>query len=614
MNSARNAAEIDRERAAARTNSTEQKLFAPTDEGPDMTNERSRAGPTRVSPAVEGSRRGNGRLRAAATVFAVGLALAVGVSLVALAVGSGGAAAAGPGPEAAVGSAGSPLDGANRTVALVVRFDPVDDPAALGATDALPATGANASATIADLRDHADAERAAFESFAASRPGISVKREFWLANALLVSVDAGNVTAGDLRAVENVTRIHENVAVEPIKVDAASAGDPDPATDLDSADDPTVGPQLGADPSGRATSGLRQIGVPTAWERFDTRGAGATVAVVDTGVDPGHRDVGLAGWASFDESGALVSDDVADASDPDGHGTHVAGTVAGGSASGTHIGVAPEATLYGIDAFEENGTATFAGVVAAMEHATVAADADVLQLSLGANGTFRGFVGPVRNARATGTVVVAAVGNEGVNASSSPANAYDAVAVCAVDGDGRVPPFSGGQRIDAAAAFAEPPDDWPASYVVPDVSAPGVRVGSAAAGTENGYVFRQGTSMAAPHASGIAALAVAATDGRAGPAAIESALVDTAVHPANATAPDPRYGHGVIDAPAAVGGVVDAAPPPAEPAAVNGTAGESGNDSAAGRDDTEAGTPGFGVVAALVALAGLGAVGRVRSE
>ncbi|QUO49096.1 S8 family serine peptidase [Halorubrum ruber] len=544
--------------------------------------------------------------------------MAAGVVLVAVAAGAAGVAAADPaagsvhdGSPSTTDRSGSPLDGENGTVELVVRFDSVEDPAALGATEGVPATGANASATVADLRDHAAAEQAAFESFAASRPGVTVEREFWLANALLVTVDAGRVTAADLRAVENVARIHENVVIEPIEADAESGGDA------------TANPQLGADPSGRAVAGVRRIGAPTAWSEFDTRGAGATVAVVDTGVDPDHRDIDLAGWASFDENGTLVSDDVADASDPDGHGTHVAGTATGGNASGTYIGVAPEASLYGLDAFDENGTATFAAVVASMEHATTAADADVLQLSLGANGTFRGFVGPVRNARATGTVVVAAVGNEGPNASSSPANAYDAVAVGAVDEERRVPPFSGGQRINASDAFGEHPADWPATYVVPDVTAPGVRIASAAAGTRESYVFRQGTSMAAPHVSGVAALAVAATDGRVAAPAIESALVDTAVHPENATAPDARYGHGVVDAPAAVGAAVEAAPPESVASDANGTETNETepNDSETeetdrSSDGTDDGAPGFGAVAAVVAVAfaSLTAVARAGRE
>ena len=575
-------------------------------------------------------RASDGRARAIACVVFGAAVLAVGL----LAVGPV-AAEAGP------GQASDPLDGENGTTEVVVRFDPVDEDA-LGDAAGPPAVGTDADATVADLREHTSAERTAFDSFAASRPGVSVERAFWLASALLVSVGGDDATAADLRAVENVTRVHSNVAVEPV-VASDAAGGPASANSAADGSTPSIRPQAEADPAGRHADGLELIGVPTAWERFDTRGAGATVAVVDTGVDPTHQDIALAGWASFDENGTLVGDDPANASDPTGHGTHVAGVVAGGNASGTHVGVAPGAELYGVNAFGDDGTATFASVVAAMEHATVAADADVLQLSLGANGTYPGFISPVRNARATGTVVVAAVGNEGVNASSSPANAYDAVAVGAVDGDRRVPAFSGGQTVDADAAFGVRPDDWPARYVVPDVTAPGVGIVSAEAGTTDGYVRRQGTSMAAPHVSGVAALAVAATDGRVAVPALEAAVVDAAVHPAAATAPDDRYGRGVVDAPAAVGASVAASPATPADAPDDGGANHSDGDDADGSegddadesdgddadgsegDDADDGdeepggtntsgrAPGLGVGTALGALAVVLAVVRARS-
>jgi len=483
----------------------------------------------------------------------------------------------------------NPLDDATGTTDVIVRFTPVEDPDALGEPDG------NGSVAVADLREHADTEQAAFESFAEAHDGVTVEREFWLANAMLVTVDADAMTTASLLSVANVTGVHGNVAVTPL--DAATA------TRSGAGAQPPH-PQVDAEPSGSYTAGLRLVDAPTAWERFDTRGAGATVAVIDTGVDPSHQDIDLSGWASFDENGTVVSRDLADASDPDGHGTHVAGTVAGGDASGTHIGVASEADLVALDAFAEDDTATFAGVIAAMEHATTESDADVLQMSLGASGTFRGFIAPVRNARATGAVVVAAAGNEGANTSSGPGNVYDALAVGAVDAvddERTVAEFSSGQSINASAAFERYPEEWPERYVVPDVSAPGVGVVSAEAGTRNGYVRRQGTSMAAPHVSGIAALAVAATDGRVSDADLQAAIVDTAVHPANATSPDDRYGHGIVDAPAAVGAAVAATPPEATSTDEGDASGEANGDS---RGDTrsEDGVPGFGGVAAVVAL------------
>lgn len=482
--------------------------------------------------------------------------------------------------------AADPLANETGTTEVVVRLTPIGEP------------DSEDDGVVAELRDHAADERAAFEAFAEERDGVTVEREFWLANALLVSVDADETAAADLLSVANVTGVHDNVVVA--THDDLSAGE--------------THEQVDAEPSGSYTAGLNLIDVPTAWDRFDTRGSGATVAVIDTGVDPTHQEIDLAAWADFDENGTLVSDDVADARDPDGHGTHVAGTVAGGDASGTHIGVAPDATIHGSNAFGEDGTATFAGVLAAMEHATADEKVDILQMSLGATGTFRGFIAPVRNARASGAIVVAAAGNEGENTSSSPANVHDALAVGAVRADENrtVAEFSSGEPINATAAFGTFPDDWPEQYVVPDVTAPGVGVISAESGTTDGYVRQQGTSMAAPHVSGLAALAVAATDGRIEPEALQASLVDTAVHPSGPNAaPDHRHGHGVVDAPAAVGAALDAAPPPDSEPSENGS--NEGDDSPDIDDDT----PGFGLVPATVALtavlAALSSVGRARA-
>ena len=499
----------------------------------------------------------------------------------------------------------SPIDNANGTTEVIVRFTPVDDPGDIGDPDD------DGTAAVADLRDHAAAEQAAFDAFVTDHQGVSIEHEFWLANAMVVTVDAEVVDTADLLAVENVTRVHPNIKIGTLEATTAASETitptTTPTTTTPTTTTSTATPaaaidhrsQIDAEPSGAHTWGIELIEAPAAWDRFETRGEGASVAVIDTGVDPTHQDIDIVSWASFDGNGTLVSDDVAAATDPNGHGTHVAGTVAGGNGSGTAIGVAPDADIHGLNAFGADGTATFAGVLAAMEHATVESNADVLQMSLGASGTFRGFIRPVQNARATGTIVVAAAGNDGEHTSSAPGNIYDSLAVGAVDEQREVAAFSSGQRINATAAFATYPDHWPEHYVVPDVSAPGVRVVSAEAGTTDGYVRQQGTSMAAPHVSGIAALAVAATDGRITDADLQAAIIDSAVHPSGAAEPDDRYGHGVVDAPAAIDAAVEASPPPPEPTNESESDMNQSVDEAA---DTDASTPGFGVGAAVTAL------------
>lgn len=470
-----------------------------------------------------------------------------------------------------------PLANASGTVEVIVRFDPLPDPE-------------SAAEPVVELQEHAEDEQSGFESFADEHAEITVETEFWLANAMLVTVDADEFDAHDLLSVENVTAVHENVEIRT----------------FDASGSATVGDSIGAAETtttqSRTTYGLEMVGAPAVWNTHDARGDGATVAVIDTGVDPAHQDIELSGWADFDENGTLTSNDVADATDSDGHGTHVAGTVAGGDASGTYIGVAPEASLYGIDTFGEDGSATFAAVVAGMEHATTTEEVDVLQMSLGASGTFSGFIRPVRNARAADKLVIAAAGNDGHETSSSPANVFDSLAVGAVGADRTVAGFSSGQPINRTASFPNAPAGWPEHYVVPDVTAPGVAIPSAQAGTTDGYVELQGTSMAAPHVAGIAALAISATDGRITMAELHDILIEEAVHPQGASQPDDRYGHGIVDGEAVVNAAQEAAPPTETPTP-RPTETATDTPTAVAPSDSADNAPGFGVVPALAALA-----------
>ena len=448
-------------------------------------------------------------------------------------------------PDGAVSPA---LRSANGTVEVVVRFagdarvqaDSSGDGGSGG-----PAGSATLSAT--DLKTGAQSAQADFESFAEGRSAITVERRFWLANAMLVTVDTDRVPVERLLDVRGVKRVHENFRIEldSVASGAGSAG----AVDGPSAP-PT--PESVAAASTGTTYGVEMVRAPEVWETFDTRGGGATVAVLDTGIDPDHPDLSVSGWAEFDTDGNLVSDDVSDASDGDGHGTHVAGTVAGGNASGTAIGVAPNASIHGIKVFDDDGTnATFTRVIAGMEHATQDSEVDVLQMSLGADGHFPAFIEPVRNARSAGKIVVASSGNRVSEPSSTPGNVYDSLAVGAVDSNRDVPSFSGGETIDTSSTWgSDAPAGWPDEYVVPDVSAPGVNVYSAEPGGR--YTRKDGTSMAAPHVSGVAALMLSAASRSVSDDELYDTLRDTANHPTNATDPDDRYGTGIVDGYAAV--------------------------------------------------------------
>lgn len=441
-------------------------------------------------------------------------------------------------------------DGSYQRVEAVVRFEPAD----LDGVD-------GEAATVGTLQRHAEATRTAFRRFVERTDGIEVATELWLANAALVTLAPDAVVPGALLAVEGVTGVHRNeqeargdlgMAVDAAAEHAGSASRPAVESGRPKPAGPTPGPGRRQTETEFA-HGVESIHAPDVWEFFDTRGEGAAVAVLDSGVDPtGHDGIAGAldrgGWAEFDTTGGRVD---SEPHDPEGHGTGMSGLVVGGRTDdGLQYGVAPEADLYHAKVAGEDGL-SFVGIVAALEWA-VEQGVDVISLSLGPMGYVGSFVEPVANARESGALVVGSIGNVGRHASACPGNLPTSVGVGAVDRDGSVPDYSGGERIRTERYWGQAaPDHWPDEYVVPDVTAPGESLPTAAGG--GGYRETSATSGATPHVAGAAALAVAAADDP-GPDALERALVERAQHPAVEEpleldpGADDRYGHGVVSA------------------------------------------------------------------
>ncbi|MFD7547601.1 S8 family serine peptidase [Streptomyces sp. NPDC059816] len=246
-----------------------------------------------------------------------------------------------------------------------------------------------------------------------------------------------------------------------------------------------------------------RIGAPEAW-RAGYDGTGVTIAVLDTGVDETHADL------SGKVVGAHNFSDAPDTADRNGHGTHVASTAAGTGArsGGTHRGVAPGAKVLSAKVLNDFARGTDSQILAGMDWA-VAQGADVINLSLGGLDTpdldpLEAHVNKL--SREKGVLFAVAAGNSGPGAGTieSPGSADAALTVGAVDDSDRTARFSAvGPRFGDGA-------------VKPDVTGPGVdtTAASAAGSTlarrygENppGYLSISGTSMAAPHAAGAAAL------------------------------------------------------------------------------------------------------------
>lgn len=443
---------------------------------------------------------------------------------------------------------------------VVVRFDPYD-----GETTAGSDGPADRNELIDRLEAHAETTQADLVEWAEATEGIEVTGQFWIVNAVVLSIE-DDAPAAEIPTFSAVTGVHEPFEVTR-EAPTGGGATGDGATRHGATGDGSSSERM--DDRADVTYGLDLIGAPEVWERFGTVGEGATVAVLDSGVEGNHPDIEVGTFQEFDERGEPVDSSPFDPSGQS-HGTHVSGTIAGGDASGTAIGVAPGAELAVGAVLTNCGfggcSGTFEQIIAGIEWAVADAEADVISMSLGFGGKSDRMVEPIRNARAAGTLVVASAGNSGHGSSGSPGNVYDSLSVGAVDEDRTVAKFSSGERV-SKGDWNDPPDGWPDEYVVPTVTAPGVDVYSAQA--PDGYGERSGTSMAAPHVAGVAALLVSAAPD-ADPTAIEHAIESTATKPDGKESSDRdiRYGSGVVDANAAVETLLrsaDASPAVEEP-------------------------------------------------
>jgi serine protease AprX len=293
------------------------------------------------------------------------------------------------------------------------------------------------------------------------------------------------------------------------------------------------------------TWGLQQLDVPRLWER--TQGQGINVAVLDTGVYGEHPalDERVKDFVVIDPLGRRIN--ARPAFDGSIHGTHVCGTIAGGQTEeGVAIGIAPRVNL--LVAGVLLGDATLATLVEGIAWA-VETGADIINMSLGFTYYEPHFTQVFDLLiHSYGILPVVAIGNENHGNSSSPGNAYNAFSVGAVESTGagkvEVAFFSSG----ASLVF---PGREPGVVTKPDVVAPGAQVYSCVPPDKQPdrtytYAYLDGSSMAAPHVTGAAALLMAAVPD-APVTAVMEALKVTAKHPAgSAKRPDNRWGYGLI--------------------------------------------------------------------
>jgi type VII secretion-associated serine protease mycosin len=283
----------------------------------------------------------------------------------------------------------------------------------------------------------------------------------------------------------------------------------------------------GTDPYRVAQWDLAKVNVPAAWQR--STGAGVTVAVIDTGVDAGHPDLAGQILPGID----LITKTSGVSSDPNGHGTHVSGTIAALAGNGIGIaGVAPDAKILPIRVLGANGSGLMSdvatGLVYAADHG-----AQVVNMSIGSSGQTGAVSTAIGYARSKGVVVVAAAGNERASGSpiSYPAADVGVIAVASTD------------SADHYSSFSNQ-----GGYV--DIAAPGSTILSTIPVTMGGYGNYSGTSMASPHIAAVAALLKAYRPGLS-PDQVEQAIEKSAIDLGTA-GKDTDYGYGRVDAAAAL--------------------------------------------------------------
>jgi subtilisin family serine protease len=253
------------------------------------------------------------------------------------------------------------------------------------------------------------------------------------------------------------------------------------------------------------------------------------VAIIDTGIDFDHPDLNVVGGVRITTSTQgkprLVFNESPSAyDDANGHGTHVAGIVGARDNDVNYVGVAPGARLWSVGVLNSNGSAPYSQIIAGMDWVTARAGTiEVANMSLG--GTYSSAVNEaLRRMVNAGIFVSVAAGNDAADAANfSPASEPLAFTVSAVaDYDGKL----GGITVSLSEGADNTLANFSSYGAVVDAAAPGTYIWSAGLG--GGQSLRSGTSMAAPHAAGAAALYIA-EHGRATNAAGVDAIGDALV-------------------------------------------------------------------------------------
>lgn len=231
--------------------------------------------------------------------------------------------------------------------------------------------------------------------------------------------------------------------------------------------------------------GVQEIKAPLAWKKSE--GKNIKIGIVDTGADFSHPDLrsSLAGGVNFIQRNRPAYDD-------NGHGTHIAGTIAADNKSSGILGVAPKSSIYAVKAFDKNGSAFVSDIILGIDWC-VRHKMDIINMSFGMKNRSISLRDSIRSAHKAGVIVVASSGNDGEKSSIDyPARFTQTIAVGATKKNRQIASFSNqGKGIN--------------------IYAPGDKIYST--WLNNGFSTISGTSMATSHVSGTIALLLSLKSG-----------------------------------------------------------------------------------------------------
>lgn len=223
-------------------------------------------------------------------------------------------------------------------------------------------------------------------------------------------------------------------------------------------------------------------------------GKGIKVGVIDSGIDAQHADLTISGGVCTLKTNCPISPSY---DDDNGHGTHVAGVIAARKNNFGLLGIAPNVELYAIKAMTRTGGGTTTNIAAGVEWA-IQQKMDIINLSLTINGDDQALRLLLDKAYDEGIIIVASAGNEGSSLQTDsvqfPAKYNKVIAVSATTNENKkLYESSMGPEIELAGPGEQIVSTFPSELDIYD-------------GNKDGYLTLTGTSMAAPHVTGILAL------------------------------------------------------------------------------------------------------------